>query len=223
MADEQIDITLCMIPTCFAFKIPPRESSKGYRAADWTESQIWAGRLRIVERLERIVILLEHKDKDGLFASCCVQNDPAAPSSVEPVSDSSRYFVLRLEDGKGNHVFIGIGFNSRDNAFEFKVTLRDFEKQIEERKSTQDAESSSSHLLKQDFTLKGSISLGGGFLPKSKKTVKSPKSSEISFQNNILPPPGGKTRHTRSKKAVVKQTKDDLLGILPSKSSTNEQ
>ena len=33
------------------------------------------------------------------------------------VIDSSRYFVLRLEDGKGRHAFIGIGFNSREEAF----------------------------------------------------------------------------------------------------------
>jgi hypothetical protein len=42
---------------------------------------------------------------DRLFAVCPLRRD--GPAGIEPVTDSSRYFCLRIEDGKGNHAFIG--------------------------------------------------------------------------------------------------------------------
>lgn len=53
-------------------------------------------------------IKLEDKISGQLFANCPVESYPGL--AIEPVTDSSRYFVLRIQDDGGRTAFIGIGF-----------------------------------------------------------------------------------------------------------------
>lgn len=59
--------------------------------------------------------------------------------------DSSRYFVLKIEDGTGKHAFIGLGFSERNEAFDFNVALSDHEKYVKRdiEKDGDEAETSS--------------------------------------------------------------------------------
>jgi len=104
----------------FVFQVPKLESSEGFKAASWPKTPIWTGQLRVVSKGDKVSVLLEHTDKEGLFAACPIQND----KTVEQTVDSSRYFVLRISDGKKSAV-LGIGFNDRTQAFDFKVAVQD--------------------------------------------------------------------------------------------------
>ncbi|PKU27344.1 adaptin ear-binding coat-associated protein 2 [Limosa lapponica baueri] len=94
------------------------------RAAEWQLDQpAWSGRLRITAKGKIAFIKLEDKTSGELFAQAPVEQFPGI--AVESVTDSSRYFVLRIEDGNGRRAFIGVGFVDRGDAFDFNVALQD--------------------------------------------------------------------------------------------------
>lgn len=80
----------------YVYQIPPRTTAKGYKASDWNvEKYIWSGRLRILANNSKATIVLEDSNDATLFAS-----SPYDPNSntIEQVTDSSRYFVLKVVD-----------------------------------------------------------------------------------------------------------------------------
>ena len=136
--------TLLVVREVSVYKIPPRSSSGGHKCAEWLQSdRIWTGRLRVVALRDLCEIRLEDSNTGELFAACHV-HPGMREASVETVSDSSRYFVLRIDDGRGKHAFIGLGFAERSEAFDFNVALSDHEKHIkreEKGKTEEDSES----------------------------------------------------------------------------------
>lgn len=108
----------------FVYRIPPRQSNRGYKAADWNlQNPDWTGRLRVVAKAGNCYIKLEDKAGD-LFAQCPVEQYPGV--AVEAVMDSSRYFVIRIQDDSGRNAFIGIGFADRSDSFDLNVALQDY-------------------------------------------------------------------------------------------------
>lgn len=107
-----------------------------FRAADWNLNEpIWTGRMRLVTKETAVSLKLE--DKSGaLYANCPVEAYPGI--AIESVSDSSRYFVIRVQDDTaGRSAFIGIGFGDRSDSFDLNVALQDHFKWV---KNQQDIE-----------------------------------------------------------------------------------
>ena len=119
--EEEEDVSLT-IPEVFVYKIPPATSAAGHKAADWSKEHVWAGKLQVVARGKASAVKLVATD-GKVFAVAPVRKD--GPAAAEKVTDSSRYFALRIENDKGAYAFIGVGFNQRSDAFDFNVALQD--------------------------------------------------------------------------------------------------
>mmetsp|Transcript_688 Transcript_688/g.967 ORF Transcript_688/g.967 Transcript_688/m.967 type:complete len:286 (-) Transcript_688:2169-3026(-) len=112
------------------FKLPPKQSaSVGWRGADWKE-KVWQGTLKVVERGDLTAVLLVDRSEGSTFAVC-----PVKEGAVDRCVDSSRYFVLRIENANGRHMFIGLAFNERNDSFDFNTSLEDSKREREQEKN----------------------------------------------------------------------------------------
>nr|CAG4646652.1 EOG090X0G5X [Macrothrix elegans] len=188
---EDYEAVLLVKQEVFVFKIPPRTSNRGYRAADWNlAAPDWTGRMRLVSKGSECILKLEDKVSGELFAKCPVEQYPGV--AIEAVSDSSRYFVLRIQDDSGRAAFIGMGFADRSDSFDLNVALQDHFKwvkqnqEIEKEASTEDPAKPRLDLsFKAGETIKINMKIGkkDGEAAASKPR---PKTS-----GGLPPPPGG--------------------------------
>ncbi|KAF9482812.1 adaptin ear-binding coat-associated protein 1 NECAP-1 [Pholiota conissans] len=199
--DEEIDSILYIAREVSVYKIPPLNANEGYRANDWGDlaSPLWKGRLRIIENSKGAALQLEDAQTGELFARA--EYDITRPS-VEAVLDSSRYFVVRVEDA-GKKAYIGLGFAERSDSFDFNVALQDYTKR---RRATLnppvDVDEVSPHAPagpKKDYTLKegqtfsinipGRAKTTGGTDLLGSSTSTSASTSSTSGGIPLLPPP----------------------------------
>ncbi|KAI8090054.1 adaptin ear-binding coat-associated protein 1 [Halteromyces radiatus] len=190
--DTDFESVLLVIRECFVYKIPPRTAARGYRASEWGDlatSFLWKGRLRIMSKGQACFIRLEDNESGEVFAVC--PYDPAS-NSVEAVLDSSRYFVLKIEN-EGRHAFIGMGFQERSDAFDFNVALQDFTKQINAEKQSERRAKEVDNTPKKDYSLKDgqTINISIGNVGKRSRTRPSenPSSNFSGGMVPLIPPP----------------------------------
>lgn len=82
-----------------------------FRAADWNLNEPqWTGRLRLVAKEKECILKLEDKTTGELFAKCPIDQYPGI--AIEAVTDSSRYFVIRIQDDNGNDIIWKCGLRS---------------------------------------------------------------------------------------------------------------
>lgn len=130
-----------------------------------------------------------------LFAQAPVDQFPG--TAVESVTDSSRYFVIRIEDGNGRRAFIGIGFGDRGDAFDFNVALQDHFKWVKQQcefaKQAQNPDLGPK--LDLGFKEGQTIKLNIANMKKKEGAAGTPRARPASTGGLSLlpPPPGGKT------------------------------
>lgn len=109
------------IPECFVFALTAdMASADGWVCANWsrTAQLVFRGRLTVVTTADKLSINLVNPD-NSVFAKLPV----ATSTFVERCSDSSRYYVVKVEE-KGRTAYLGIGFQSRESSFDFDSSLK---------------------------------------------------------------------------------------------------
>ncbi|KAF8391238.1 hypothetical protein HHK36_023540 [Tetracentron sinense] len=172
---EALDLVLFQVPECYVYLIPPRKSAASYRADEWDVNKwAWEGTLKIISKGEECIIKLEDKTTRELYAQAFLRN--GEPHPVEPVIDSSRYFVLRIEEnigGRLRHAFIGIGFRERTQAYDFQAALHDHMKYLNKKKTAEEMEQHYQKSSSVDYSLKEGETLVLQIKNKGGRSVKS--------------------------------------------------
>jgi len=186
------DLERCLLvkSEVFVYKIPPRQSSRGYRAADWNLSAPdWTGRLRVMEQHREVRLKLEDRGSNELFAACPIQAYPGP--AIEAVTDSSRYFVIRIvNESTKQNAFIGMGFADRSDSFDLNVALQDHFKGV--RKEVEIAKEPVSSVPKLDLAFKAGQTIKVNInMNKDNDNNKAskPKARSALPGGSLLPPP----------------------------------
>ncbi|XP_053948725.1 NECAP-like protein CG9132 isoform X1 [Anastrepha ludens] len=185
----EYESVLIVKPEVFIYKIPPRASNRGYRAADWNLGEpTWTGRMRLVAKGTACNLKLEDKTTGALFANCPIDTYPGV--AIEAVSDSSRYFVIRVQDDNGRSAFLGLGFGDRSDSFDLNVALQDHFKWVKNQEQIEKEKTEPKQQLDLGFKEGETIKINMRITKKdgSEGTARTGKAKPSS---GILPPPPG--------------------------------
>eukprot|EP00128_Syssomonas_multiformis_P014794 Colp12_sorted_trinity150504_noHs@27391 len=192
------ETTLFVRPEVFVYRLPPRVTNKGHKAAEWDlTNPMWSGRIRVTAKGPTATIRLEDKNNGDLFAQSPIEDWPSA--AIEQVLDSSRYFVLRITDPRsGRNAFIGAGFQERSDSFDFNVALQDHFKWVHKVKDE------AAHPVQQDtgphvdYSLKAgqtiTVSIGKKGADGEKRERPKPSAAAGGITPLLAPPPSASRR-----------------------------
>ncbi|KAK4743643.1 hypothetical protein SAY87_009955 [Trapa incisa] len=194
--NEDLELILFQVSECYVYLIPPRKTAASYRADEWNVNKwAWEGILKVVSKGEECIIRLEDKTTGELYARAFLRS--GEPHPVEPVIDSSRYFVLRVEEsigGRHRHAFIGIGFRERTEAYDFQAALHDHMKYLNKKKTAEEMEQHYQHTSSVDYSLKEGETLvlqlknNGGRSPRSKALEQGVSNLSLEEKGNVKEP-----------------------------------
>mmetsp|Transcript_17011 Transcript_17011/g.47094 ORF Transcript_17011/g.47094 Transcript_17011/m.47094 type:complete len:255 (-) Transcript_17011:750-1514(-) len=190
--------TLMSVDEVFVYKIPPLTTSGGHRADAWNLANPLATcGFQVERRNNELFLIFTSENHTKIFALAKYLHK----TSVEPVVDSSRYFVTQLWSNdpaqKRRTAFIGFGFRERDNALDLLQSLQGFQRSIQrEHDAKAMIDKAASNVMP---TLKAGEKMHISFGSKKKSTIvkgggKRPSQSGDGPKKPFLlkkPPPGG--------------------------------
>lgn len=186
----EYESVLIIKPEVFIYKIPPRASNRGYRAADWNLGEpTWTGRMRLVSKGTAVNLKLEDKTTGALFANCPIDTYPGV--AIEAVSDSSRYFVIRVQDDNGRSAFLGLGFGDRSDSFDLNVALQDHFKWVKNQEQIEKEKIDPKPELDLGFKEGETIKINMRITKKDGSEGSSRTTKSKSSTGFLPPPPGG--------------------------------
>lgn len=201
----EYESVLLVKPEVFIYKIPPRASNRGYRAADWNLSTpTWTGRMRLVAKGNTVNLKLEDKTDGALFANCPVDTYPGV--AIEAVSDSSRYFVIRVQDDNGRSAFLGMGFGDRSDSFDLNVALQDHFKWVKNQEQIEKEKSEPRRELDLGFKEGETIKINMKITKKDGSETNTRTTKGKAGTGILPPPPGGVSKIAPPPSGVVKQS-----------------
>ncbi|KAK9805274.1 hypothetical protein WJX72_010397 [[Myrmecia] bisecta] len=181
----RVELVTFSCKECYIYKIPPA-STVGHRAELWDVDH-WLQEvvLSVVTCREDCVVRLLDLKTGDLFAECPVPNDAPLATAVEPVVDSSRYFVLRVADRQaGRHAFIGIGFRERTQASDFNAALHEHLQYLRRKREAEE--------MREAFTAPDSESDGVATSSLKDLSLKAGETITLRLANATTPPSGAK-------------------------------
>lgn len=172
--------------TCHVFRLPPTNFLK---SEEWEGNHIWTGIIRLIHHRPSQTHRIELRAEDGqIFGVCPLYDDaPNSPKSFQQSVDSTRCFVLRVEND-GQHAFIGINFPGRSEAYSFGAAVLDRHKHSKPAEVLPIQDRSLSSGEKIQVQLAGKIKA-----PQQGSSVKPP----VAISLAPLPAPSGISRRIR--------------------------
>lgn len=187
---------------CHVFRLPPF----GYlSSATWEGGHIWSGTVRLVRQLHHDdapthAIDLLVTDGLTLFGRCPLKDGPSAQSassSFQVASDSSRCFVVRVEQGE-QYAYLGLNFEEKADAFKFCTAVIERNKNaLRSRIQTPNEEGISRYTGHQISELRAEgkieVNLAGKWSSSAAQKPPSTQNSNTGFSLDHLPRASGAT------------------------------
>ena len=125
-------LILC-IDQCMLFRITLPNNEIKRNAGEWAQSDfLSSGKLMIFRDISGFFIKIIDDNSNEL---CRVNS---LKQNVEPVNDSSRYFILHITEANTHrNAIVGLGFTDRQSAFDFTASLQEIERRNDHRERNQ--------------------------------------------------------------------------------------
>jgi hypothetical protein len=134
--NEEIVFEQCLITirVCYLYALPNGFSTNGYYARQWNlPNPIFTGNVQVfANSLDELQLRISSREGELFVVSGVIHLKEIANGEksleyyIEAVKDSSRYYVIRVEDSSsGKKAYLGLGFHDRADSFNFNTAIMD--------------------------------------------------------------------------------------------------